>query len=62
LAARSEIIVMNVEDEELLERVRKRNENLTNTIHYIPEDPMLSSFRIFQKPDADELLPREMEG
>jgi predicted kinase len=62
LGARSEIVFMDVEEEELLERVRQRNENLTNMIHYIPEDSMLSSFRIFQGPDAEELLPREIDG
>jgi len=61
LGARSEAVFMDVEEEELLKMVRQRNENLTNTIHYIPEELMLSSFRIFQKPDADELLPREID-
>jgi predicted kinase len=40
LGARSEIVFMDVDEEELLKRVRARNENLTNTIHYIPEDRM----------------------
>jgi len=62
LGARSEIIFMNVEEDELLKRARQRTENLTSTMHYIPEDFMLSSFRIFQKPDAEELLPREIDG
>lgn len=60
--ARSEIVFMDVEEEELLRRVRIRNENLTNTIHYIPEEFMIASFRIFQKPDMDELLPPESDG
>ncbi len=61
LGARSEIVFMDVEEEELLKRMRWRNENLTNTIHYIPEELMLSWFHIFQKPDAEELLPREID-
>ena len=59
IGARSEIVFMDVEEEELLKRVRLRNESLTNTIHYIPEEFMISSFRIFQKPVVEELLPRE---
>ena len=31
--ARSEIIFMDVDEEELMKRVKGRNENLTNTIH-----------------------------
>ena len=61
LGAGSEILFMDVEEEELLKRVRRRNENLTNTIHYIPEELLVSWFRIFQKPDAEELLPREID-
>ena len=61
LGARSEIIFMDVEENELLRRVRQRNENLTNLIQYIPEELMHSSFRIFQKPDAEERLPKEIE-
>jgi len=59
LGARSEIVFMDVDEEELLKRVRARNENLTNTIHYIPEDMMKSWMGFFQKPDLDELQPRE---
>jgi len=33
--AGSEIVFMDVEAEELMKRVRLRNQNLTNTIHYI---------------------------
>jgi predicted kinase len=61
LGAGSEIIYMDVDDEELMRRVRVRNDNLTNTLHYIPEELMLSWMQLFQKPDGDELLPREME-
>jgi hypothetical protein len=50
---------MHVGEEELMRRVRLRNKNLTNTILYIPEEMMNSSIRFFQKPDVDELLPRE---
>ena len=42
LGARSEIVFMDVNEEEIMKRVRARNENLTNTIHYIPEDMMKS--------------------
>jgi predicted kinase len=59
IGARSEIVFMDVDEEELIKRVKTRNENLTNTIHYIPEEMMKSYFRIFQKPDVNELLPRE---
>ena len=61
LGARSEVIFMDVGEEELMKRVRTRNENLTNEIHYIPEDMMRSWIGFFQKPDKDELLPWEME-
>jgi len=61
LGARSEIVFMDVEEEELLKRVRMRNESLTNTIAYIPEDLMISWIRFFQRPDADELAPREKD-
>src|SRR5512138_413401 len=37
LGARSEIVFMDEDEAELIRRVRRRNENLTNTIHYIPE-------------------------
>lgn len=59
LGARSEIVFMDVEQEELLKRVRTRNENLSNTIAYIPEELMKSWMRFFQRPDADEFQPRE---
>jgi predicted kinase len=59
LGARSEVIFMDVDEEELMKRVRARNDNLTNTIAYIPEELMISWIRFFQRPDADELLPRE---
>jgi predicted kinase len=62
IGARSEIVFMDAEEEELIKRVRIRNENLTNAIHYIPEEFMISSFRIFQKPDRNELLPKESDG
>ena len=58
LGAGSEIIFMEVDAGELIQRVRARNNNLTNVIHYIPEDLMLSWIQFFQKPDTDELLPR----
>lgn len=61
MGAQSEIVFMDVEEEELIRRVRMRNENLTNTIHYIPEEKMISWIRFFQKPDTDELLPREKD-
>ena len=59
LEARSEIVFMDVDEEELLKRVRARNKNLTNTIHYIPEDMMKAWIEFFQKPDRNELQPRE---
>jgi predicted kinase len=59
LGARSEIIFMNVDKEELMKRVRIRNENLTNTIPYIREELMMSWIQFFQKPDIHELRPRE---
>jgi predicted kinase len=61
LGARSEIIFMNVDEEELMKRVKLRNENLTDTIHYIPEESMLSWIRFFQRPDLDEHQPREID-
>jgi len=61
LGARSEVIFMDVNKEELMERVRTRNRNLTNEIHYIPEDMMKSWIGFFQKPDKNELLPWEIE-
>ena len=59
IGARSEIVFMDVDEEELIKRVRIRNENLTNTIHYIPEEMMMSWIGFFQKPDINELRPRE---
>jgi len=59
LGARSEIIFMDVDADELMNRLRTRNENLTNTVHYIPEDLMLSWIDFFQRPDEEELRPRE---
>src|SRR5512147_1079844 len=62
LGARSEIVFMDVHEEELMKRVKARNENLTNTIHYIPEDMMKSWITFFQKPDINELQPREKDS
>ena len=59
IGARSEIVFMDVDEEELIKRVRIRNENLTNTIAYIPEEMMMSWIGFFQKPDINELRPRE---
>ena len=42
LGARSEVIFMDVDEEELMKRIKIRNENLTNETHYIPEDIMNS--------------------
>jgi phage baseplate assembly protein gpV len=50
---------MDIDEEVLMKRVRTRNENLTNTIAYIPEETMKSWVRFFQKPDINEQLPRE---
>ncbi len=61
IGARSEIIFMDAPEEELLTRVRLRNQNLTNTVHYIPEDKMRAWIQFFQKPDEDELLPIEID-
>ncbi len=61
IGARSEIIYMDVNEEELLRRIRIRNGNLTDTVHYIPEDKMLAWIRFFQIPDQDELSPRGMD-
>ena len=61
IGARSEIVYMDIDEEELIKRVKIRNENLTNTIHYIPEEMMRSWIQFFQKPDSNELLPRERD-
>ena len=61
LGVRSEIVFMNVDEEELIKRVRTRNKNLTNTIAYIPEELMMAWIQFFQRPDADELVPREKD-
>jgi predicted kinase len=61
IGARSEIVFMDMDEEELIKRVRIRNENLTSTTHYIPEEMMRPWIRSFQKPDINELLPREKE-
>jgi len=61
LGARSEVIFMDVGAEELMNRVKHRNENLTNEIHYIPEDRMTTWIGFFQKPYQAELLPWEIE-
>lgn len=61
IGARSEIVFMNVDEEELMKKVGIRNENLTNTINFIPEEMMRSWIGFFQKPDRNELLPRELD-
>ena len=61
IGAGSELIYMDIDEEELIKRVKIRNENLTNTIHYIPEEMMQSWIQFFQKPDSNELLPREKD-
>jgi predicted kinase len=61
LGARSEIVFMDVDEEELMKRVKIRNENLTTEIHYIPEDMLKSWINFFQKPDKNELLPWDIE-
>jgi len=61
IGAGSEIVYMDIDEEELIKRVKIRNENLTNTIHYIPEEMMRSWIQFFQKPDSNELLPRERD-
>ena len=58
LGAGSEIIFMNVPEEELIRRMKFRNDNLSGTVHYIPEKMMRSWVQLFQPPDADELLPQ----
>lgn len=60
LGARSEIVFMDVSEEELLRRIRIRNGSLTDTTHYVPEEMMLSWMRLFQRPDTSELWPREI--
>ncbi len=59
LGARSEIIFMDISEEELLKRVGIRNKNLSNTIHYIPEELMKSWIQFFQTPDNNELQAHE---
>ncbi len=61
LGARSEIVFMDIDEEELIKRVRMRNENLTDSVHYIPEEKMVSWMQFFQRPDIDELSPREKD-
>ncbi len=61
VGARSEVIFMNVREEELLRRLRHRNANLTGEVAYIPEEMMRSWFPLFQEPDEEELLPRETD-
>ena len=61
IGARSEIVFMDVDEEDLMARVRMRNESLTSTIAYIPEDLMISWIQFFQRPNADELQPREID-
>jgi predicted kinase len=59
LGARSEIVFMDVTADELMRRTKARNEALTNTTHYIPEEMMIAWIQFFQKPDTSELLPRD---
>ena len=60
LGARSEVVFMDVGDEELLRRLRERNGRLTDTTFYIPEESMRGWISSFQKPDEGELIPREV--
>lgn len=61
VGARSEVIFMDLAEEELMARVRLRNQNLTSTIAYIPENKMRAWIQFFQRPDRDELMPLEVD-
>jgi len=60
IGARSEIVFMDVGDEELLRRLTERNGRLTDTTFYISEEAMRGWIPFFQKPDNDELMAREI--
>lgn len=57
LGAGSEIIFMDTDPEELIRRVKIRNQNLTDATHYIPEELMYTWISWFQRPDETELQP-----
>jgi len=61
MGAGSEIVFMDVDEQELMESVRTRNENLTDTVHSVPEELIMSWIRFFQKPDTGDLQLRETE-
>ena len=60
IGVRSEIVYIDVGEEELLKRLRERNRRLTDTTFYIPEKSMRGWMQFFQKPDAGELKAREV--
>ena len=60
IGARSEIVFMDVGDEELLRRLMERNGRLTDTTFYIAEGSMKGWISFFQKPDDGELMAREI--
>jgi predicted kinase len=59
LGAASEIHFLDVPEEELLERLKRRNANPPRGSFIIPEDFMTAWLAIFQPPEPDELERRE---
>ncbi len=55
MGADCRIVFMDVEEEELLRRMRVRNADLTGEVHFIPEEMMREWMGWFQRPREDEL-------
>lgn len=58
LGARSELHFTDASEEELLNRLAKRNAQLPPGTFWIDEARLRSWFEVFQRPSSDELRPR----
>jgi predicted kinase len=59
LGAASEVHFLDVPEEELLRRLAARNAQPSETCFHISAEAMKPWIALFQKPTADELVPRE---
>jgi predicted kinase len=62
LGARSELHFTHAPEDELLRRLARRNADLPLGTFRIDEKQMRKWIRLFEAPDADELLAREAAG
>jgi predicted kinase len=62
LGARSELHFTDAPEDVLLARLAARNARLPPGTFWIDEERLKSWGRLFEPPNADELLPRDLEG